>query len=127
MWPNPQETAHWVTLTEGIISGKPFAVKDGKALYKLINNIYIYRKTMRNLRNRIYIELVNNKKYYLTCTSEPSCMSHKIFVNKLVAINKSKLSLKINKPGYNGVSILETGTVLVYEFYCDFIKNKYED
>ena len=54
-------------------------------------------------------------------------MSHKIFVNKLVAINKSKLSLKINKPGYNGVSILETGTVLVYEFYCDFIKNKYED
>ena len=127
MWPNPQETAHWVTLTEGIFSGKIFAVKDGKALYKLINNIYIYRKTMRNLRNRIYIELVNNKKYYLTCTSERSCMSHKIFVNKLVAIKKSKLSLKINKPGYNGVSILETGTVLVYEFYCDFIKNKYED
>ena len=38
--------------------------KDGKVLYKLMNNA-VYRKTMGNLRNRIDVELVSNKKHYL--------------------------------------------------------------
>ena len=44
---------------------------------------------MENLRNRIDVKLVNNKKDYLKFTSKPSYMSHKIFYNK------SKLALKL--------------------------------
>ena len=62
---------------------------------------------MESLRNRIDVKLVNNEKDYLKCTSKLSYMSHKIFDNNLVAIRKSKLALKLNKPTYIGMSILE--------------------
>ena len=57
-------------------------------------------KTMENLRNRIDVKLVNNEKDYLKCTSKSTYMSHKIFDNNSVAIRKSKLALKLNKPAY---------------------------
>ena len=54
-------------------------------------------------------------------------MSHKIFDNNLVAIHKSKLALKLNKPGYIEMCILELSKVLMYEFYYDYIKSKYDN
>ena len=62
---------------------------------------------MEKLRNRIDVKLVNNKKDYFKCTPKPSYMSHKIFDNNLVAIRKSKLALKLNKPAYIEMCILE--------------------
>ena len=100
--------------------------RDGKALHKLINNA-IYTKTMENLRNRIDVKLLKNKKDYLKCTSKPSYISHKIFDNNLVAIRKGKLALKLNKPAYIGMFILELSKVLMYEFHYDYIKNKYDN
>ena len=54
-------------------------------------------------------------------------MLHKIFENNLVAIRKSKLALKLNKPAYIGMCILELSKVLLYEFHYDYIKNKYDN
>ena len=68
---------------------------------------------------------VTDEKDYLKCTSRPSYMSHKIFYNNSVAIRKSKLALKLNKPAYIGMCILELSKVLMYESHYDYIKNKY--
>ena len=52
---------------------------------------------MENLRNRIDVKLVSNKKDYLQRASKPSYMSHKIFDNDLIVICKSKVTLTLNK------------------------------
>ena len=80
---------------------------------------------MENLRNRINVKLLNNEKCYLKCTSKPSYMSHKVFDNNLVAIRKSKLPQKLNKPAHNGMCLLELSKELVYGFHYDYIKNEY--
>ena len=100
--------------------------KDEKTLEKLMNN-FAYVKTKENLRNRIDVKLANNEKDYLNCTSKPNDMLHNIFDNNLVAILKSKVSLKLSKPVYTGMGILELSAVTMYEFHYDYIKNKCEN
>ena len=58
---------------------------------------------MEELRNRIDVRLVRNKKDYLKWTSKPNYMLQKIFNNDLVVIRKSKATLTLNKPGYVGM------------------------
>ena len=51
-------------------------------------------------------------------------MSHKIFDNNLIAIRKSKVELKLSKPGDIGMYISKLSKVLMYEFHYDYIKKK---
>ena len=58
--------SHWLkpnieSNTENRIEAEKNNGKDGKALYKLMNNT-TYEKAMENLINRINVKLVNNKK-----------------------------------------------------------------
>ena len=76
-----------------------------------------YGKVMNNLRNRIDVRLVSNKKVYSKWTSKPSYMSHKIFGNVLLAIARCKVTLTLNKPVYVGMCILNLSKVLMYEYY----------
>ena len=46
--------------------------------------------------------------------------------NNLVTIGKSKLALKLNKPEYIGMCLLDLSKVLMYEFHY-YIKNKYDN
>ena len=69
---------------------------------------------MANLRNRVNVRLVNNEKDYLECTSKSNYMSHKIFDQDLVAIRKSKVTLKLNESAYIGMCILELSNILMY-------------
>ena len=117
------KTLCWIQHTKKNRSRKN-GEKDGKALYKLMNNA-VYGKTIENLRNRIDVKLVSNKKDYLKWTSKSSFMSHKKLDNDLVVIRKNKVTLRLNKPAYTGIYILELGKILRYKFYYDYIKNKY--
>ena len=54
-------------------------------------------------------------------------MPHKIFDYNFVVIQKSKVALKLNKPAYTGMCILELSKLLIYKFHYDYIKNKYDN
>ena len=89
-------------------------------------NNTVHGKTMENIRNRIYVNLVSNKKNYLNWASKPSYVSRKIFGNNLVAICKNKVTLMLSKPTCIGMCILELGKLLMHEFHCDYIKDEYD-
>ena len=40
---------------------------------------------------------------------------------------KKKTKVRMNKPVYLGMSILDISKILMYEFWCDYIKPKYGD
>ena len=60
-----------------------------------------YDTIMENLRNRINVRIVNNKKDYSKWASKSSYMSQKISDNELAATRKSKVTLKLNKASQN--------------------------
>ena len=80
---------------------------------------------MEHLRNRIDVKLENDEKDYLKRTSKPNYMSHKTFVNNLIAIRKRKITLTLDKPAYIGICILDLSKLLMYRFRYDDIENKY--
>ena len=49
-------------------------------------------------------------------------MSYKTFGNNLVTIRENKLALKLNKPAYIGMWILELSKLLMYDFHYNYIK-----
>ena len=56
----------------------------------------VFVKKMENLRNRINVRLVSNKKGCSKWTSKPKHLSQKLLDDDLVAIRKSRVTLKPN-------------------------------
>ena len=62
-----------------------------KNFFKLMINS-VYGKTMKNLRKRVNVKLINNAKDYVKSVSRPTFVSQKIFSKILL------LLLLLNKP-----------------------------
>ena len=97
-----------------------------KDFFKLMNNS-VFGKTMENVRNHRDIKLVTSDKRRKRLVSEPNYHSHKKFSEHLMAIEMKKTKVKIIKPIYLGMSILDISKTLMYELWYDYIKPKYED
>ena len=95
-----------------------------KDFYKLMNNA-VLGKTMENVRKDRDIKLVTTDKRRNQLVSEPNHHTTKWFSEKLLAIEMKKTKVKMNKPIYLGLSILEISKILIYEFWYDYMKPKY--
>lgn len=90
-------------------------------------NNSVFGKTMENLRKRVDIQLVHNKKRLLKLSAKPGFKSFQIFNNDLASVELSKQKLILNRPIYVGFSILDLSKVLMYDFHYNYIKKRYED
>ena len=97
-----------------------------KDFFKLMNNA-VFGKTMENIRNRVDIKLVNNKKQAEKLSAKPNFKHCNIFSEDLVAIHMKKTKLDFDKPVYLGMCILDLSKTLMYDFHYNYIKKKYGD
>ena len=96
-----------------------------KDFFKLMNNS-VFGKTMENMRKRIDYRLVNNKKEASKLINKFNFKHAVRYTDDLVGILLSENNVKINKPVYCGMCILELSKTLMYDFHYDYMKNKYK-
>ena len=97
-----------------------------KDLFKLMNNS-VFGKTMENIRKHRDIKLVTTDKKRSKLVSEPNYHTINLISEDLSIIEMKKTKVKMNKPIYLGLSILEISKTLMYEFWYDYMKPKYND
>ena len=87
-----------------------------KDFFKLMTNS-VCGKTMENVRKHRDIRLVTESNYY----------TRNYFSEDLLGIEMKKIKVKMNKAMHLGLPILDISNPLIYEFWYDYIKPKYED
>ena len=97
-----------------------------KDLFKLMNNS-VFGKTMENIRKLRDIKLVTTDKKRSKLVSEPTYHTINLISEDLSIIEMKKTNVKVSKPIYLGLSILEISKILRYEFWYDYMKPKYSD
>ena len=97
-----------------------------KDFFKLMNNA-LFGKTMENVRKHRDIKLVKTDYKRNKLVSEPNYHTMKLIEENLSIIEMKKVKVKMNKPIYLRLSILEISKITMYEFLYDYVKNKYRN
>ena len=95
-----------------------------KDFFKLMNNA-VFGKTMGNVRKHRDIKLVITDKKRSKLVSERNYHTMNYISEDLSIIEMKRTKVKMNKPIYLGLSILEISKILMYEFWYDYMKPKY--
>ena len=82
---------------------------------------------MENIRKHRDIKLVTTDIKRSKLVSEPNYHTVNLISEDLSIIEMKKTKVKKNKPIYLGLSILEISKILMYEFWYDYMKPKYND
>ena len=81
---------------------------------------------MENIRKHRDIKLVTTDKKRSKLVSEPNYHTINLISEDFSIIEMKKTKVKMNKPIYLGLSILEISKILMYEFWYDYMKPKYD-
>ena len=95
-----------------------------KDLFKLMNNA-VFGKTMENIRKHRDIKMVTTDEKRNKLVSEPNYHTMNYISEDLSIIEMNKTKVKMNKPMYLGLSILDISKILMYKFWFHYTKPKY--
>ena len=96
-----------------------------KDFFKLMNNA-AFGKSMENVRKHRDIEPVATESRRNYLVPEPNYHTINFFAKHLSALEMKKAEILKNKPIYLGLSTLELSKDLMYEFWYDYVKPKYD-
>ena len=82
---------------------------------------------MENVRKDRDIKLATTEEKRIKLVSEPNYHTIKHFSKKLLAIEMKISKVKMNKPEYLGMSVLDISKIRIYKFWYDYVKPKYKD
>ena len=85
-------------------------------------NNSVFGKTMENIRKHRDIKLVTTDKKRSKLVSEPNYHTINLISEDYSIIEMKKTKVKINKPIYLGLSILQISKTLMYELWYDYMK-----
>ena len=94
------------------------------AFYKLLSN-GLFGKTMERPENREKVELISSISRYEKVVSKPTFKSCKIIHKNLVSAQMKYASLKLNKPMYIGMVVLDLAKLCLYNFHYNVMKKYY--
>ena len=97
-----------------------------KDLFKLMNNA-VFTKAIENIRKHRDIKLVTTNKKRNKLVSQSNYHTINYISGDLSIIEMNKTKVKMNKPIYLGLSILYISKILMYEFWYDYMKPKYDN
>ena len=86
-------------------------------------NNAVFGKTMEN----VLVELVTTDKKRSKLVSENNYHAINCISENLSIFEMKRTKVKMNKPIYLGLSLLEISKILMYEFWYDYVKPKYGD
>ena len=92
--------------------------------YKFLSNS-LFGKTMERPENKTHVKLVNQVKTYEKYVAKLNFKNSKIINKNLVGIEMNHLSLKINKPFYLGMAIMDISKCHMYEFHYNVMKKHF--
>ena len=90
-------------------------------------NISVFGKTMENVRKDRDIKFVTTEKRRNYLVLERNYHTTKFFTENLLTIEMKKTHILMKKPVYFGLLTLELSKILMYEFWCDYVKPKYDE
>ena len=87
----------------------------------------VFGKSMEQVRNHRDIRLVTTDKKRCQLVSESNYHTTKRFSKDLIAIEMKNTEIKMNKPIYVELAKLDISKTLMYEFWYDYLKPKYDN
>ena len=88
-------------------------------------NNAIFGKSMENVLNRSNIKLINNDPEKLLKLIKPNFENAYQISHRLALVESKPIKTIFNKPIYMGAVILETSKLHMYEFWYDYLKQRY--
>ena len=90
-------------------------------------NNAVFGLSIMNVRRNRDIKLVTDDKKRCKLSLKPNYHTTKQFSENFLAMGTKKTKIKMSIPVYIGFTILEVSKTVMWEFFYDYLKPKYED